>query len=135
MAKTMKQSRRRAKQLFRWCLIEGSLDEARSRQVVRAVLQARRRGYLAVLEQFHRLVKLELAKHTARLESAAPLSSALQGRVRERLQSSHGAGITTFFQQNPALIGGIRIQVGSDVYNGSVQAGLAALRRSFGIAE
>ena len=35
------------------------------------------------------------------------------------------------FAQNPALIGGMRIKVGSDVYDGSVQARLAALQESF----
>jgi F-type H+-transporting ATPase subunit delta len=34
------------------------------------------------------------------------------------------------FAQNPALLGGIRVQVGGDVYDGSVQARLAALRES-----
>jgi F-type H+-transporting ATPase subunit delta len=32
---------------------------------------------------------------------------------------------------NPALIGGMRIQVSSDVYDGSVRAGLESLQKSF----
>ena len=39
-------------------------------------------------------------------------------------------GSALSFVLNPALIGGMRIQVGSDVYDGSVQAGLAALEKS-----
>jgi F-type H+-transporting ATPase subunit delta len=35
------------------------------------------------------------------------------------------------YAQNPALIGGLRIQVGSDVYDGSVQARLNDLRENF----
>jgi F-type H+-transporting ATPase subunit delta len=35
------------------------------------------------------------------------------------------------FVQNPALIGGLRIKVGSDVYDGSVQARLNKLAESF----
>ena len=37
----------------------------------------------------------------------------------------------TIFGHRPALIGGMRIQVGSDVYDGSVRAGLAALEKKF----
>ncbi len=43
----------------------------------------------------------------------------------------YGAALRTTFVLQPALIGGLRIQVGSDVYDGSVRAGLAALERSF----
>ena len=36
------------------------------------------------------------------------------------------------FVENPSLIGGMRVRVGSDVYDGSVKAGLVALEKSFG---
>jgi F-type H+-transporting ATPase subunit delta len=35
------------------------------------------------------------------------------------------------FVQNPALLGGLRIRVGSDVYDGSVRARLESLREAF----
>ena len=43
----------------------------------------------------------------------------------------YGPELNTSFADNPALIGGMRISVGSDVYDGSVKAGLAALENSF----
>jgi F-type H+-transporting ATPase subunit delta len=39
----------------------------------------------------------------------------------------YGAGVEATFTENPALIGGMRIKVGSDVYDDSVRARLAAL--------
>jgi F-type H+-transporting ATPase subunit delta len=39
--------------------------------------------------------------------------------------------LTTAFTQRPELIGGMRIQVGCDVYDGSVRAGLEALEKGF----
>ena len=45
----------------------------------------------------------------------------------------YGPGLTALFTQNPELIGGMRIKVGSDVYDSSVQSALAALAKSFGI--
>jgi F-type H+-transporting ATPase subunit delta len=131
--KTTKQAMREAHQLFRLCLVNGGLDEARVRQVVQLVLQSGRRGYLALLSHFVRLVKLDYDRHTAKVESALALPDDLQAGVQAGLTGIYGPGITAQFARNPALIGGMRIQVGSDVYDGSVQSGLAALGKSFGI--
>ena len=123
--------RREARQLFRLCLIDGTLDEQRVRQVVQRVLQAKRRGYLSLLATFQRLVKLNLAVHTADVESAEPLPDDLRTAVQANLKAKYGAGISTSFVHNPALIGGMRIKVGSDVYDGSVRAELDALEKRF----
>ena len=60
-----------------------------------------------------------------------PLPADLQVSVQAELTKVYGPGITASFAENPALIGGLRIQVGSDVYDGSVRGRLAALERSF----
>ena len=126
-----KQLQREAKQLFRLCMVGGILDEARVLESVRKVLEAKRRGCLALLAHFRRLVKLERLRHTAEVESAASLPAALQARVLSNVERLYGPGISTSFVLNPALIGGMRIQVGSDVYDGSVRAGLESLQKSF----
>jgi F-type H+-transporting ATPase subunit delta len=135
MAITTSQARRRARVLFRWCLADGKLDAPRVREVVKYVLQSKRRGYLAVLGEFKRLLKLESARHTARVESSVPLLADLQGRLRQNLEAVYGEGMSTEFAENPDLIGGIRIRVANDVYDGSVKSRLAALARSFGIVD
>jgi F-type H+-transporting ATPase subunit delta len=129
--KTTKQARREAARLFRMCLIDGSLDEGRVRQVVERAIEGKRRGYVALLTHFQRLVKLERARHTADVESAVPLPADFQASVQAGLQSVYGAGINILFAHRPALIGGMRIKVGSDVYDSSVQSKLAALERNF----
>ncbi|MGO8698856.1 MAG: FoF1 ATP synthase subunit delta [Limisphaerales bacterium] len=129
--KISKQSRREARQLFRACLVGETLDESRTRQAVAAVVQQKPRGFLALLTHFQRLVRLEIARRTARIESATALSAQTQAQVQDDLTRRYGPGLTFTFAQNPALIGGVRIQVGGDVYNGSVQGRLAALRDSF----
>jgi F-type H+-transporting ATPase subunit delta len=53
-----------------------------------------------------------------------------QGRIQGDLTQRYGSGLTFVFTQNPALIGGVRIQVGGDVYNGTVQGRLAALEQA-----
>lgn len=129
--KISKQSRREAKELFRSCLLSGLLDEGRVRQAVQRVLDAKPRGYLAILSHFARLVKLDVERRTARVESAAALPADLQARVQASLAGIYGRGLNISFAQNPALIGGMRIKVGCDVFDGSVQARLAALEESF----
>ena len=129
--KTIKQVRREAKHLFRLCRVNGSLDEGRVRQVVQGVLRSKRRGYLSLAGQFERLVKLEWFRHSAKVESAVSLPADVQANVQASLVRAYGPEISTSFAESPALIGGMRIKVGSDVYDGSVKAGLAALEKSF----
>jgi F-type H+-transporting ATPase subunit delta len=128
---TTRQAKREASQLFRLCIPNGRLDENRVRQAVRQLIEARPRGYLITLSLFRRLVKLELDQRTAKVESAVPLSADLQATVKTGLERAYGPGLDMSFAQNPSLIGGMRVQVGSDVYNGSVKARLAALEQSF----
>src|SRR6266702_1171892 len=124
--KITKQARREAKQLFRGCLVNGLLQEDRARQVVQRVIELKPRGYLAILNHFQRLVKLEVERRTAKVESAVPLPADLQASVQASLARIYGPGLALSFAQNPALIGGLRVKVGSDVYDGSIQARLAA---------
>jgi F-type H+-transporting ATPase subunit delta len=129
--KTNKQIKREAKRLFRLCLVNGFLDKGRTRQVVQRIIDDKRRGGLTLLSHFQRLVKLDLARHTAQVESAMPLPEDLRASVQAGLARTYGPGISASFADNPGLIGGIRIKVGSDVYDGSVLARLAALEKEF----
>jgi len=129
--KSTKQLEREAKQLFRVCLVGGLLDEARVREAVQKVLDAKRRGSLTLLSRFQHLVKLERARHTAEVESATSLPADLRANVLSNLDRMYGPGLSTSFALNPSLIGGMRIQVGSDVYDGSVRAELASLQKKF----
>lgn len=117
--------------MFRLCLVNGRLNEDRARRVVARVIASSPRGYLALLSQFQRLVRLDLARHTAEVESAVALPADLRARVRANLEDSYGHGLNILFADRPDLIGGIRIKVGNDFYDGSVKGRLAALERSF----
>ncbi len=129
--KITKQERREAKGLFRTCQVNGLLDESRVRRAVQAVLSQKPRGYLEVLTQFARLVKLDQERRSARVESATVLSAAEQNEVLNSLGRKYGPGLNIAFAQKPELIGGLRISVGSDVYDGSVRGRLERLRESF----
>ena len=129
--KRTKQARRDAKQLFRLCVANGLLDEGRVRQVVQRVGETKNRNRFNVLAQFRRLVQLYCTRHTATVESATPLPPGMQDSVQAELSRMYGAGLNTSFAHSPALIGGMRVKVGSDVYDGSILGGLEALKASF----
>lgn len=132
--KITKQCRQDAKALVRSCLVNGLLDENRVRQTVDQVVAARPRGYLATLSHFQRLVKLETERRTVRVESATPLPPIMEARIRAVLQQRYGAGLNFSFVVSPAAIGGMRIKVGSDVYDGTVKTRLDRLREDFEFA-
>jgi len=103
------------------------LDENRVRQTVTAVIAQKPRGFLGMLSHFQRLVKLDLERRSAQVESAAPVSDALQQSVKTNLAARYGQGLNVSFAVNKELIGGLRVKVGSDVFDGSVKARLAEL--------
>jgi len=129
--KTPRQAQREARQLFRLCLVDGTLDENRARLVVQQVLAAGRSGSLAVLSRFQRLVKQDRARHSAEIASALPLPPHIRAEVEASLARQYGAGLMTSFVEDPSLLGGMRLRAGSDVYDGSVKGGLAALEGRF----
>jgi len=76
-------------------------------------------------------VKLNVEQHAAVIESATPLSATVQAEVKNRLVGIYGAGLSFAYAEIPALIGGLRIRVGSDLYDGSVKTRLDKLAQSF----
>jgi len=129
--KISKLALREARQLFRSCHVDGLLDQNRVRQALARLSERQPRGYLQILERLHRLVKLDQERRAARVESAGPLSPDLQNEIVAQIAAKYGQGMNISFAQNPALIGGIRIQAGSDLYDGSVKTRLEKLEESF----
>ena len=129
--KITKQARRDAKQLFRSTFSNGVMDEAKVRAMVRKVVEMKPRGYVAILEHFKRLVKLEQDRRAAQVESAVALTPEQQSGVAGNLEKIYGRGLNLSFGVNPALVGGLRVRVGSDVYDGSVAARLRSLAENF----
>jgi F-type H+-transporting ATPase subunit delta len=124
--KATRRTKRAARQLYGVCLVDGALDDGRVRTAAAHLAASPRRGALPLLQAFQRLVRLDRDRHTALVESATPLDEALRDEFRRGVARAY-AGVETAFADNPALIGGIRIKVGSDVYDGSVRARLDAL--------
>jgi hypothetical protein len=68
------------------------LDENRVRQAVQPAHRPQApRLHRPLLSQFQRLVQLDVARHTARIESAADLSPSIQAQARADLERAYGA--------------------------------------------
>lgn len=128
--KISKEARRTSRQLFRACLADGKLDESRVRLVVAQVATSKPRGYIAILDAFQGLVRAEIDSHRALVESATPLTAELQANLATSLAAKYGRPLSLEFQTQPELLGGIRVKVSSDVWDGSVKARLENLRVS-----
>jgi F-type H+-transporting ATPase subunit delta len=128
---TARKARKDATRLWRRCLVNGRPDAGRVRAIVDGLIETRRGGAATVLSHFLRLVRLDAARWSARVDTAAPLDTADRAALETLLAERYGRGIEAAFGVDPALIGGMRLRVGSDVYDGSVRARLAALDRRF----
>ena len=125
------QAQHDAKHLFLLCKTDGLLDENRARQVAQCIRNSRNRNRVLVLSEFRRLLKLDRVRHTAKVDSAMPLAPAFRAGIEAGLVRMYGRGLEISFDESSVLIGGMRIRVGSDVYDGSIQGRLAALEGSF----
>ncbi len=130
--KISKDALRSARQLFRACFdVNGRMHNTRAKRVVKRVGETKPRNYQAILTAFQRLIRLEVEKRTATVESVAELTLEGRDQLRRDLQKKYGDDLTLDFFINPDLIGGLRVKVGSHVWDGSVRAKLQALRERF----
>lgn len=129
--KTNRQAEREARRLFRLCVVDNSLDENRVRQIVQQVIAAGRAGGFKILSRFQRLVRLRREAHSAKVESASPLAGEIRTQIESELTRMYGRALLMSYANNAALLGGVRITVGSDVYDGSIHGRLTALSERF----
>ena len=125
--RSAKKTQRVAKRLFRLAVTNGALDEGRIRQIVDRLAGDARSANLMLLSALLRLVRMDRGRRTAAVTSASPLPQDLRAQLEASVARLYGQGITTLFDEDPSLLGGVRVAVGSDVYDGSVKAGLTAL--------
>ena len=120
-----------ARRLFGLCQTAGRLDETKLRTVVARLIESKPRDYRAVLVALQRLTRLDADRRRVTVESAVALDDASRQRVVDGLAKAHGPNLTISYTVNPELIGGLRIRVGNDVLDGSVQGRLTRLANAF----
>jgi F-type H+-transporting ATPase subunit delta len=132
--KLAKDSRKLSKQLFAASFTDGQLDAKKATAVARQITKSKPRNSLGILKEYHRLVRLEVEKRHAVIESAVELDKAMSKKVVDSLVSKYGKGLSTEFKVTPELLGGVRIKIGSDVVDGSVRERLRRLESEIAFA-
>jgi F-type H+-transporting ATPase subunit delta len=126
--KVSKTARKGGRILYGAVLSEGRLDHGKVRAVLASLVERRPAGSAEILQEFHRLIRLNLESHAALVESAAALSSSEKAVIEKNLTDRFGSETTFGYLVNPDLIAGMRVKIGSDVYDASVRERLKRLK-------
>lgn len=76
------------------------------------------------------LMDERMGRVRARIETAVRLDDAARARVESALSEGFGAEIVADYREMPELLAGIRVLVGSRLFDGSVVGSLRRLRRA-----
>lgn len=93
------------------------------------VRQPRERRVRQLLSRAIRIVSAQAGRTVATVHSAAPLAAAQQTRLRDALARRYGGEVSLNLVVDPAVVGGLRVQIADDVIDGSISARLADLRQ------
>ena len=127
--KINKETRQLSKELLRASFSDGQLDHGRISSLVKSLIEKKPRHYIQVLEAYKRLLRLETEKRTATIETATELAPASGDPIVANLKRKYGNDLTARFVVNKDLLGGMRIRVGSDVWDSSVRNRLHRLQQ------
>ncbi len=125
--KISKETRRAARKLFHGCFVNSHLDENRVHTAVSLVGTQKTRHYLGILTVIEKLVRSESQKLDLLLESAVSLNDTEVREMYSHIQTHFSVPLISKHRTNPSLIGGLRIKVGSHVWDGSIAARLRQL--------
>jgi F-type H+-transporting ATPase subunit delta len=126
--KLNKEIRQLSRKMLQASFTDGQLDPGRIASLVDSVIAEKPRNYIDVLKNYKRLLRLEVDKRHATIETASQVDPAIRSEIVANLESKYGDDLAADFHVDPQLLGGMRIRVGSDVWDGSVRNRLERLQ-------
>lgn len=128
--KVSKVAQSTARRIFRLCSKGGQLNEKHLKTAIKKLAADKPRDYRGTLQALRRLVRAEMADKQVTVESAVALTDATANKVKKSLASQYGKDLNFEFKVTPELLGGMRVRVGNDLFDGSVKARLEQLQES-----
>jgi F-type H+-transporting ATPase subunit delta len=123
-----KEARRQARELFEAALDQsGRPDAAKALSIADLLVKSAPRHTLQILKEYTKLIRLELEKHHAVIESAVAVDDSTRATVHQLLEKRDGGTVTIETRVDSSLIGGSRIRLGSEVWDSTVLTRLNAL--------
>ena len=124
-----KEIRQLSRQMLRASFADGELDRGKIASLVQSLVTKRPRHFMDVLQYYKRLLRLEIEKRHARIESATQLTPQAAADIVARLKKKYGEDLSSEFVVDPTLLGGVRVRVGSDVWDGTLRNRLERLQQ------
>jgi F-type H+-transporting ATPase subunit delta len=127
--KINKEIRQLSRQMLRASFTDRQLDRGKLASLVQSLIEKKPRNYIGILQNYKRLLRLEIEKRHATIETADEPDPEIKERIVGNLRRKFGNDLTTDVLVNPQLLGGMRVRVGSDVWDGSVRHRLERLQQ------
>ena len=122
-----KKTRLLAKQLFKLSVVNGAVSAEQVTGVLGYVEKTSPRQAVTLLKLYHQYIATELAKSEAVVEHAGPVSDAALQAIGAAMTKKYSRPVTASAKANPKLLAGLRVRIGSDVYESTVAGQLANL--------
>lgn len=122
-----KKTKALAKQLFRLSVVNGTVSADQVAGVLGWIEKTSPRRPLALLKAYHRYIAAELARSRAVVEHAGPIADTTLKMIEGAMTKRYNRVVTATARPAPELLAGIRVRIGSDLYESSVAGQLAAL--------
>ena len=110
-------------------LLEGRTSEETRRLVRQAVVAPRGRTFDRTIELYGQVAADRRSRLVATVTASAPLTEEQRGRLSAVLRRIYGHEVHLNVQLDPTLVGGIRVELGDEVIDGSVLSRLDEARR------
>ena len=127
MASGKKQIQQLARQFYKLSFANGVISAEQVGGVLEYIEKHRPANSMAVLKAYQRLVAAEVARGQAVVEHAGPIESSALQAIASALGTKYGRPVTAVAKRNDALLAGVRVRIGDDLYESSVAGQLAAL--------
>jgi len=116
-----------ARQLFKLSLENGVVAPERVSGVLEYLEKSRPANPVMVLRAYRRLIATELSRSEASVEHAGEIAGTVLQSLTDALTAKYRRPVTAIAVANPALIAGLRVRIGDDLYEASISGQLAAL--------
>ena len=127
MAAHAKKALQFARQLFKMSVVDGVVSADRVSGVLEYIEKHRPANPVMILKAYARFVTAELAKGEAVVEHAGAINEATLAAIATAMTKKYGRPVAATAKPNAALLAGLRVHVGDDIYESSVAGQLAAL--------